>query len=52
VLRDGVTTERGMRAPLLFAYFMPPNAIALASYFDVWVSPQASNGFCAVPVAY
>jgi proton glutamate symport protein len=42
----------GMGAPLMFAYFMPPNATTLASYFDIWLSLQASNGFRAAQIAY
>ena len=42
----------GMGAPLLFGYFMPPNAATLASYLDTWLSLQASNGFRATQLAY
>jgi proton glutamate symport protein len=42
----------GMGAPMLFAYFLPPNARTLSRYLDTWLSLQSSNGFRAAQLAY
>jgi proton glutamate symport protein len=35
----------GMGAPLLFAYFLQPDATTLTRYLNTWLSLQTANGF-------
>jgi proton glutamate symport protein len=42
----------GMGAPLVFAYFMPPDATTLARYLNIWLSLQTSSGFRAEQLSY
>jgi proton glutamate symport protein len=42
----------GMGAPLLFAYFLQPDARTLTRYLNTWLSLQASSGFRAAQLAY
>lgn len=42
----------GMGAPLVFAYFMPPDATTLARYLNIWLSLQTSNGFRVEQLSY
>jgi hypothetical protein len=37
----------GMGSPLLFAYFLQPNARTLTRYLNTWLSLLATNGFHA-----
>jgi proton glutamate symport protein len=42
----------GMGAPLVFAYFMPPDATTLARYLNIWLSLQTSSGFRTEQLSY
>jgi ABC-type amino acid transport substrate-binding protein len=42
----------GMGAPLVFAYFMPPDATTFARYLNIWLSLQTSSGFRAEQLSY
>ncbi len=42
----------GMGAPLMFAYFLPPDATTLTLYLNAWLALLTSNGFRDAQVAY
>jgi Na+/H+-dicarboxylate symporter/ABC-type amino acid transport substrate-binding protein len=42
----------GMGAPLMFAYFLPPDATTLTLYLNAWLALQTNNGFRDAQVAY
>lgn len=41
-----------MGSPLIFAYFLPPDAEAFTRFVNLWLSLQASNGFRDAELAY
>jgi proton glutamate symport protein len=42
----------GMGSPLSFAYFLPPDSIAVTRFVNLWMSLQVNNGFHDSQVAY
>jgi proton glutamate symport protein len=42
----------GMGAPLMFAYFLPPDATTLTLYLNAWLALQSDNGFRHAQIAY
>jgi Na+/H+-dicarboxylate symporter/ABC-type amino acid transport substrate-binding protein len=42
----------GMGSPFVFAYLLPPGAVTLTWYLNMWLSLQASGGFRAEQLAY
>ncbi|MBV8745200.1 MAG: amino acid ABC transporter substrate-binding protein [Xanthobacteraceae bacterium] len=42
----------GMGAPLMFAYFLPPDATTLTLYLNAWLALQSDNGFRAAQIDY
>jgi hypothetical protein len=42
----------GMGAPFVFSYLMPPGAVTLTWYLNMWLSLQASSGFRAEQLDY
>jgi hypothetical protein len=41
-----------MGAPMVFAYFMQPDATTLTRYVNIWLSLQTSSGFRAEQLSY
>jgi proton glutamate symport protein len=42
----------GMGSPLMFAYFLPPDATTLTLYLNAWLALQTNNGFRDAQIAY
>jgi len=42
----------GMGSPLVFAYFLPPDASGVTRFVDLWLTLQASSGFRDAQIAY
>ena len=41
-----------MGAPLVLAYFLPPDTAAMSRFMNLWLGLQSSNGFRAAQIAY